>query len=186
MKSKHNISMAAGNHLLTPPRLSERSFKSKFRSVRWRLRSVALYSLLMLVLPAQAADYILSDYSVTLPPGVIIDSAGNYSSGALTLGAGDTITIGDTKPAIITFSGQFTTGANSLINVGRLASDLTLGTNGTRTLGAGSNVNAEVMGSAAINLGIGSTLGGNLSATIPTGVATPSSYSSLDGFIQIS
>ena len=118
----------------------------------------------MLVLPAQAADYILSDYSVTLPPGVIIDSAGNYSSGALTLGAGDTITIGDTKPAIITFSGQFTTGANSLINVGRLA----------------------VMGSAAINLGIGSTLGGNLSATIPTGVATPSSYSSLDGFIQIS
>ena len=55
---------------------------------------VALLALLLVGLPAPAADYILSDGSSTLPTGVTVVSPGKYSCGVLTLGAGDTISLG--------------------------------------------------------------------------------------------
>ena len=64
---------------------------------------IALLALLLVGLPAQAANYILSDSSTNLPPGVTIVSPGHYSGGVLTLGAGDTISLGATKPATLTF-----------------------------------------------------------------------------------
>jgi hypothetical protein len=148
------------------------------------LRFVALFSLLLVGSPAQAVDYILSDTSTSLPPGVTVVSPGNYSGGVLTLGVGDTIAIGDTKPATITFTGAFTTGANCLINATGPASDLTVIATGALTLGANSVLNANVTATAAVNIGIGSTLGGSITTTSPTGVVTLAADSWVGGAIQ--
>jgi hypothetical protein len=143
-----------------------------------------LFSLSLVSLPAQAVDYIFSDDSDNLPPGCAIVGPGSYSCGVLTLGIGDTISIGGTKPATITFTGAFTTGAGNLINADGLASDLTLVTVGALTLGADTIVNASVTGTAAVNLGIGSTLGGNLTLASPTGIVTLAANSQVDGYIH--
>jgi len=188
MKSKPNSPVVS--HKFTPHTTgslqAERQRKRKSRSARWLLRFVAL---LLVGSPAQAVDYILSDGSTTLPPGVTVVSPGNYSGGVLTLGAGDTISIEGTKPATVTFTGAFTTGANNLINAGGLAADLNLITIGVLTLGSDTIMNANVTGTAAVNIGIGSSLSGNINTASPTatpnvtGIVTLAANSSVGGYI---
>jgi hypothetical protein len=62
------------------------------------------------------------------------DNSGNYNCSVLTLSDGDTITI-TTKPATISFSGAFTTGAGTLINVGGNAADLNIILEGVLNVG---------------------------------------------------
>jgi MSHA biogenesis protein MshQ len=120
---------------------------------------VALLMLLLVGLPAQAKNYV---FPGNLPSGCS-GSSGTYSCGTLTLSANDTVTIASPKPATIKFSGAFTTGIGTLINASGAASDLTIVSTGVITLGANAVLNSNVNGSAAINLGIGSTVGGYLS-----------------------
>ncbi|MFT5105781.1 MAG: hypothetical protein ACI9UA_001403, partial [Pseudoalteromonas tetraodonis] len=185
MQFRPSSSIVLRDFSLTLPHLS----KVRSLSVRCLLRSVALFSLLLASLPAQAADYILSDDSQTrhLPPGVTWDSAGIYSCGVLTLGADDTISIsiksGDPTPAKITFSGAFTTGDNNKINVYGDASDLTLITTAALTVGVHNVVNANVISTAAVNLGNESNLGGDLTTTGASGIVTLAAEVCVDGHI---
>jgi hypothetical protein len=189
MKSTPNSSVPSRNSPLPLPHLSARSVKSKSLSVRWLLRFGALFSLLLVGLPAQAANYVFSDGSSNLPAGCTYVSPGIYSCGVLTLGAGDTISIGGTKPATITFTGALTTGSDNLINAGGLTSELNLVMIGVLNLGVDTIMNANVTASAAVNLGIGSTLDGNLTTASPTttanvtGIVTLAADSSVSGYI---
>ena len=181
MKSKSINHEVRRNSPFLTPYYSKGIIRSKLILV---LQFVALVSLLLVGLPAKAADYTLSDDSANLPPGFVIVSPGNYSCGVLTLGPDDTISIGGTKPATITFIGAFTTGVSNLINADGLASDLTFVTTGTLTLGAETIMNANVAGTAAVNLGIGSILGGNLTTASTTGVVTLGANSRVAGYIH--
>lgn len=130
----------------------------------WRL--IALLSLWLLSgLSAQAADYTFSDGSNTLPKGCRYDSPGNYTCGALTFAAGDTATIGATKPATITFTGAVTLGAKVFLNSSGNTSDLSIVANGAVTLGAGSSLNANLttLGAGAVTVGADSWITGNVS-----------------------
>lgn len=158
---------------------------------RWLFQLAALLALLLPGWPAQAAtSYTFSPLSAllgTLPAGCSLDSFSlrAYSCGVLSLTAGDTITIDSfNKPVTITFSGAFTTGASNLINVDGATSDLTLITNGVLTLGASTRLNANVVGTAAVNLGSASTLTGNLTTTSTTGIVTLAADSQVGGFIS--
>jgi len=155
-------------------------------------RQLAQYVIAMcfVVFPTQAAVYTFSDGSSTLPAGCNIVSTGNYSCGVLTLAVGDTIIIGDTKPATITFTGAFTTAKDNLINSAGVASDLSIIMIGVLTLGVDSVLNANVNATAAVNLGIGSTLSGyidTVSATSTanvTGIVTLGANSSVGSYIR--
>jgi hypothetical protein len=141
---------------------------------------VALPMLLLVGLPAQAKNYV---FPGKLPSGCS-GSSGIYSCGTLTLSANDTVTIESPKPATIRFSGVFTTGIGTLINASGVASDLTIVSTGVITLGANAVLNSNVNGSAAINLGIGSTVGGYLAATSTTGVVTLAANSTVGGYLS--
>ncbi|MFT7007119.1 MAG: MSHA biogenesis protein MshQ [Colwellia sp.] len=160
---------------------------SNIKAIRWALlRLVALLWLLLVGLPAQAAtDYVFSSTGPLLPVGCSINpaSTNSYTCGVLTLAAGDTIAVGST-PVTITFTGAFTTAeSNSINNLGAI-SDLNIITNGVLTLGANTILNANVTGTAAINIGIGSTIGGNLTASSTTGVVTLAVNTAVGGFIH--
>lgn len=155
---------------------------------RWLVQGISI--LCFVVFPTQATDYTFSDGSSTFPAGCSITSTGNYSCGVLTLLVGDTIIIGDTKPVTITFSGAFTTAAANLINPGGTASDLNIVMIGVLTLGDDTVFNANVTATAAVNLGIGSTLSGyidtvstNSTANV-TGIITLGANSSVGSHIM--
>ena len=131
-------------------------------------------------LSAQAADYI---FPGTLPPGCS-GGNGDYFCGVLTLAAGDTVAIAAPTPARITFSGAFTIGDGALINSAGAADRLNLVTNGVLTLGVSVTANANVRGVAAINIGAGSTIGGNVAASTPTGVVTLGANSNVGGSLS--
>jgi hypothetical protein len=118
--------------------------------------------LLLLSLPAQAATYTFPGF---LPAGCVNNGGGSYHCGALTLAAGDTVTIASFTPVTITTSGAFGTGAGVLFNVAGITSDLTLVVNGAVTLGAGSllNANVQTLGAGAVTLGADSWISGNVS-----------------------
>jgi hypothetical protein len=150
------------------------------------LRLITLFWLLLVGLPAQAAtDYVFSSTGPLLPVGCSINpaSTNSYTCGVLTLAAGDTIAVGST-PVTITFTGAFTTAESNLINISGAISDLNIITNGVLTLGANTILNANVTGTAAINIGIGSTIGGNLTASSTTGVVTLAVNTAVGGFIH--
>jgi hypothetical protein len=153
------------------------------------LRFVSLFSLVFVALPAQAANYVFLNGSSNLPAGCTYVSPGIYSCGIVTLGVGDTISIGGAKPATITFAGALTTGPSNLINAVGSAADLTLVTIGVLNLGVDTIVNADVIASAAVNLGDGSLLNGNLVTASPTttangtGIVTLGANSSVSGYI---
>ncbi|NMM28407.1 MAG: hypothetical protein HHJ12_14215 [Glaciimonas sp.] len=123
---------------------------------------VALPVLLLAAVPAQAIDY---TFPGALPLGCVDNGGGSYACGALTLAANDTFTIASPKPATITFSGAFTTGAGVAINSGGATSDLSLVVNGAFTLAATSTLKANVQtrGLGAVTIGAGSTVSGNVS-----------------------
>jgi len=154
---------------------------------RWTL---LLASLLLGNLAQAATDYTFSPASAVLgnlPAGCSLNflSLSSYSCGVLTLIEGDTITLGGLfRPVTITFSGAFTTGASNLINASGAVDDLNLVTNGVLSLGANTVLNANVVGTAAVNLGSASTLTGNLSTSTPTGIVTLAADSQVGGFIR--
>jgi hypothetical protein len=150
------------------------------------LRLITLFWLLLVGLPAQAAtDYVFSSTGPLLPVGCSINlaSTNSYTCGVLTLAVGDTIEVGST-PITITFTGAFTTAESNLINISGAISDLNIITNGVLTLGANTILNANVTGTTAINIGIGSTIGGNLTASSTTGVVTLAVNAAVGGFIH--
>jgi len=190
VKTTYISSMTPSNPSLTLPHRSARSDKGKFLSVRGLLRFVSLFSLMFVALPAQAANYVFSaDTSSNLPAGCTYVSPGIYSCGIVTLGAGDTISIGGAKPATIIFTGALTTGPSNSINDGGDPADLTLVTIGVLNLGVDTIVNADVFASAAVNLAVGSLLNGNLETASPTttanvtGIVTLGANSSVSGYI---
>lgn len=112
--------------------------------------------------PALAAEYSFPGY---LPTGCVDNSGGSYSCNALTLAAGDRISIGTPLPVTIVVAGALSAGANVLINSGSDASNLYLVVNGGLTLGADSVLNATVQtfGAGAVTLGANSSAGGGIS-----------------------
>ncbi len=101
-----------------------------------------LLTLLLTNLAAQARDY---TFPGILPAGCTSPASdSNYSCGELTLADGDTITI-ITKPATINFSGAFTTGTGTMINLGGRAADLNIILNGVLTVGTGSNAAISIV-----------------------------------------
>lgn len=154
---------------------------------RWeRLLLVTLLLVSLIGLPVQAATVYKFSPTGVLPIGCSLNlfSTTSYTCGVVTLAVGDTITVGAFTPVTVTFTGAFTTAAGNLINTVGAASDLNLITNGVLTLGANSTLNANVIGTAAINVGVGSTIGGNITASTTTGVVTLGLNSTVGGFIQ--
>ncbi|WP_143751161.1 DUF6701 domain-containing protein [Marinobacter sp. LV10MA510-1] len=139
---------------------------------------------------AQAAtDYFFHPSSENLPARCVKINGHSYSCGVLTLGEGDTITLGKSdksdkpdKPVTITFSGAFTTGASNLINASGAVDDLKLITNGVLTLGANTRLNANVVGTAAVTLDEDVTVDGAISTG--AGAVTVGSRSTVGGGIS--
>jgi len=160
---------------------------SRDKTARWRpLRLVALLSLLLSGLPAQAADYEFSP-SGQLPIGCSIELSSpttTYNCGVLSLEVGDTIAVESTEPVTVIVTGAFTTAEGNLINNFGNAGDLNLVTTGVLTLGADTILNANVSSTAAVNMGIGSRIGGNLTASTVAGIVTLGANSFVGGFIQ--
>ncbi|WP_018403714.1 DUF6701 domain-containing protein [Marinobacter gelidimuriae] len=166
-------------------------------AIRWLL--LPLVALLLLAgMPAQAATaYNFSIDGRGLPTGCSLDASSTdaYTCGALTLVDGDTITVTPVtgtpgtpatpaRPVTVTFTGAFTTAPSNEINAAGATSDLNLITQAALTLGADTILNAHVTGTAAINMGAGSTVRGNLTASTTTGVVTLAVNSTVGGFIH--
>ena len=155
-----------------------------------------VFILLLLVgLSAQAADYNFSDTSSRKLPTGCSGSAGNYACAALSLAAGESVSIAANQPTTITFSGAFDTGGGVLINAGGSTSDLTMVANGAVTLGAGSILtgNLSTLGAGAVTVGVESWISGNVStetgfvvmgaATSKTGVG--GNISTVTGYVGL-
>ena len=85
---------------------------------------------LLLIQPAQAIDYTFSDNSSVYPAGCAMDSPGNYTCGAFSFAAGDSVIIGNTKPATMTFNGAVTLGASVYLNAAGAIDNLSVVVNG--------------------------------------------------------
>ncbi|MBC7624552.1 MAG: hypothetical protein H7232_14340, partial [Aeromicrobium sp.] len=136
------------------------SWRSRFSLPQHGCQLVgSLLFLLLLVLawaPVQAADY---RFPGNLPAGTT-GGGGSYSIGALSLNAGDTITV--TSPTVLTIQGAFTAGAGVIINAAGVASDLKLVVEGTTDVGANSNISANLAGVGVVTLGDGGSFTGNI------------------------
>jgi hypothetical protein len=150
------------------------------------LRLVVLLSLLLAGMPAQARVAYQFGPTGPLPTSCERNllSTTSYTCGAVTLAVGDTITVGLLKPVTVTFTGTFNTAAGNLINTAGITSDLNLVMGGVVTLAANSIVNANVTGTAAINLGADSSIGGNITTSTTTGVVSLGVNTTVGGFIH--
>ena len=148
------------------------------------LKPVKIPALALLCLFALPADAIEYTFPGNLPIGCIDNAGGNYACGALTLAAGDKISIGVPQPATITFNGALSTGGDVFINATSNAADLKLVINGALTLGAGSVLNAGVqtLGAGAVSLGANSEINGAISTQ--TGDVTLGAPSKVGGSIS--
>lgn len=171
---------------------SSQPWSSGWRGMRHSCMLIMAMLMLLTALPAQAFNYI---FPSRMPITCLNLTGGSYVCVALTLAAGDTITIAAPKPATITFLGAFTTGANVMINAAGNAADLTLIINGAFTLGANSTLNANVQtrGAGAVTIAAGSWLSGSLSTqtgAVTIGAAPPQtgvggSISTINGFVSL-
>ena len=153
-----------------PAALLLRRFSSCISS--WRVIFLAM-PLLLAWLPAQATEY---NFPLNPPPGCVGTvtlrlgvSTGNYTCAALTINAGDVITIERVTRFIanVTINGNFTTPASGQINAGGSASNLNFVVNGTTDIGGNSNFKANLSSagsSGSITVGAGSVIVGNLYA----------------------
>jgi hypothetical protein len=142
-----------------------------------------LLALLLLAgLPAQAAKNYT--FPGALPPGCVNLLNGNYMCGSLTLSDGDTVTIAAPKSATITFSGAFTVGSGTQINAAGATADLTINALAAVTIGPNTNLNGNVISSAAVNTGNNSTINGYILTTLPTGVVTIGNNNVIGGYIR--
>ena len=142
-------------------------FTKSFFPRNRRARGALIFCMLLVGMSAQAADYNFSDTAQNLPAGCS-GRARDYACAALSLAAGDSISIAANQPTTITFSGAFDTGGGVLINAGGSTSDLTMVANGAVTLGAGSILtgNLSTQGTGVVTVGIGSWISGNVSTEI--------------------
>ena len=150
------------------------------------LRCICIALAALAVLPAQAIDYHFP--GPTLPPGCNASGDGNYICGALSLAAGDTITIA--APTTIKVVGALTTGASVLINAAGSGADLTLDVSAAVGIGASAIVNANIISGAAIDVGASSTIKGYLrtgtgGVTLGASVNIGGSINTVDGAILI-
>jgi hypothetical protein len=130
-----------------------------------------MLSLLLTALPVLAVDYLFSATSNSFPTSCSYVSEGNYTCANLTLVAGDTVTIDPNSPvtpATINVVGTFVT-ADATVNIDGLASDLNIVMVSTVEI-TNSQINANVSSIAALNVYASSVIGGNLSASTPTGI----------------
>jgi|GEM_PF-2437197 len=159
---------------------------SKVTPARWGLLPfVALLSLMLTGLTAQAADYTFSATSTTFPAGCSYVSAGSYTCTVLTLAASDTVTMvpnAPATPATINVETTFTA-TDASANTGGLASNLNIVVVGTVAV-TNTLVNANVSSVAAVDINPGSKIGGNLSATTPTGVITLGANTTVAGYLS--
>lgn len=142
------------------------------------LVTLLLALLALTAIPAQAANnYNFPDH---LPPNCTDNSNGNYSCGALTLGAGDIITV--SSPATVTVSGAMTIGANTSINATGSASSLNFQVKGAFSLGDDSTLHANIStGESAANIGGHTEIVGDISTG--NGVVTTLTFVKMTGNI---
>ena len=152
------------------------------------------FFLLLAGVSAQAATYTFSDASDTLPTGCQKESSGNYSCGALSLVAGESIAIA--QSTTITFNGAFDTGAGVMINSNGTKNlttggipTLTMVVNGAATLGTGSILNGDLttIGAGAVSVAVGSWINGNVVTDIgfvAMGAATLDNKTGISGSIS--
>ena len=139
-------------------------------AVRRRLFLLLALPMLLAALPAQAAtNYIFSDdkHAENPPAGCKAKDkhgANTYDCGALTLAAGDTISVNSDSPLTVYISAAFAAPDN-IINGAGAASMLNLEVVGTFNLGATSNLNANIKVVGAVTMIGGSRVGGDLTAT---------------------
>ncbi|MGS0743393.1 DUF6701 domain-containing protein [Glaciimonas sp. GG7] len=143
---------------------------------RWLFLLLMLPAMLLIALPAQAIDY---SFPGNLPAGCS-GKNGSYSCTALSLAAGDTLSVN--VPTTISVNGALAIGANCIINDGGAASDLNFVTVGAITLGASVVSNAILNSGAAIDIGAGSSLTGNLVTNV--GAITAGANTSITGNIS--
>jgi hypothetical protein len=127
------------------------------------LAALAMLLFTLAAMPALAANNYTFGTSGSLPPGCsrgII--SGNYNCGALTLAAGDTITVASSRPATVNVTAALTIGAGALINTAGAASDLNFQVVGAVSLGANSTMNANVTSAAATDIGADGIIAGNI------------------------
>jgi len=138
---------------------------------------------------AQAANSYMFSQTGNLPAGctfisVDLDGREKYSCAVLTLAAADSITIDNLYPVTITLNGALTTGVNTSINIDGDTSNLSIEAIGVLNLGANTVLNANVSASAAVNVGIGSEITGNIIPTGTAGVITLGANSKVGGHVE--
>ncbi len=126
--------------------------------------------------PANAASY---TFPGNLPMGCT-GSAGAYTCTALTLIAGDTLTIGVPTPATLTINGDLNTGGAS-VNAPGNPSNLRLVVTGMLTAGSGARITADVTAGSVSNVAGGATVNGSI--TTKTGAIGLGSNTSVSGGI---
>lgn len=151
---------------------------------RWFLLALTLFGLALTASPAQAIDYVFPGF---LPIGCA-GSAGSYTCGALSLAAGDTISV--LVPTTVTVNGAFTTDASCQINSGGNAANLSFIVSGAIGFGASSISNANLTSAAAINIGANSITSGNINTnigavTVGAGTIITGSINTVQGAITI-
>lgn len=110
--------------------------------------------------PANAAAY---TFPGNMPLGCT-GSAGVYTCTALTLSAGDTLTMGAPMPATLTINGDLNTGGAS-VNFPGNPSNLRLVVTGLLTAGSGAKITATVTAGSVSNVAGGATVNGSITTT---------------------
>ena len=107
-------------------------------------------------------------------------SAGTYTCTALTLIAGDTLTIGAPTPATLTINGDLNTGG-AFVNFPGSTSSLKLVVTGMLTVGSGAKITANVTAGSVSNVAGGATVDGSI--TTKTGAIRLGDNTSVSGGI---
>lgn len=124
------------------------------------LGRLLLAGLLGAAAPAQAASY---DFPSAMPAGCS-GSNGNYSCGALSLLAADTVTISGTRPATVTVKGNLALNGAKVNQAGKV-SDLSLVVQGLLAPGHQAVVNANLVASEVDDANGSVLFGGNIRTT---------------------
>jgi cytoskeletal protein CcmA (bactofilin family) len=141
------------------------------------LAALAILLLALTAIPVQAANNY--NFPDRLPPDCRDQLNGNYICGALTLDAGDIITV--SSPATVTVTAAMTIGANTSINATGSASDLQFITTGFG-LGVDTIMHANISSAAAGLIGARSKISGNISTD--AGILTVNDNVTISGNID--
>ncbi len=121
-----------------------------------------LAALLLLALPAQAANYTLPG---NLPPGCSGSNGTYICEAALTLAAGDTISLASPTPATLRIGGMLTLLDQSSINASGAAADLRITVEGDIAMSSDVVIRANINAVSASNLGKSVVIEGSLTTS---------------------